>query len=399
MNHEETEESMHHNDELTRKQLLVRGGGLALSMSALPALLSACGGSGGSGGNSADVGSPRALAKAPTQPFDPNVKPGAKSDLPRRIAWSLPTGGELFTTFENSVRQAVEDSDIEFLSAQANGDSAKQVQQSQAFLTRGIGALIAIDVAPPALAATQLQAIKRDIAVFCADFAPSTVQLTWDQYEQGHAQGMAAVKWIKEQLGGKANVANLIIDTNPHLRPRYEGVRDALKEGGPGIKLVVEQGGEIAAESGFKLTNTILQKYPDIDVWIGTDTVLGGTLSALKAAGKAGDNVGIFGVDGDAQALSEIVRGGPYKATQTSVFPVIAYAWGKYAADWFDGKSIPMVLSVRTITLDSQATVDAFKQIAESPASAFKDNETSFEYFKPLGNTSYEQHRYLTQVV
>jgi ribose transport system substrate-binding protein len=380
---------------VTRKQLLVRGGALALSTSAASILMSACGsGSSGSSGGGTPVG----LSTAPTTPFDPNVKPGVKPDLPRRLAWSLPSGGELFTTFDHSVREAVKNNDIEYISAQANGDSAKQVQQTQAFLARGVGALFAVDLAPPALASLQQQAIDRGIAVFCGPFAPSTVQVAWDEYARGKAQAESAVKWVNENLGGKAEVGNLVITNAPHLKGRFQAIHDVLGKY-PDIKIVAEIGGGVDADTGKRLTDTILQKHPNVNVWLGADSVLAGTLSSLEAAGKDDENVGLFGIDGGTEALAEIAKGGVYKTTQASPYSVVAYAMAAWAGDWLDGRSIPLLLKIGQVQIDSKETVDAFNKTNEDPGAAAAENEKTFRYFRPLGNTSYEHNRYIKRVV
>ena len=338
-----------------------------------------------------------ALSAAPTATFDPNVKPGAKPNLPRRIGWSLPAGGELFTAFDTAVRQAADSADLEYVSAQANADSPKQFQQTQDLLSRGLGALIVVDLAPPALVSLQRQAIAKGVAVFCGPFAYSTSQLTVDQAALGRAQGEAAVEWINDNLDGQAEVALFNLDHIPGNKPRSAATRAVLEAAGSGIKLVSDVRDPSTADQGFRLTNSILQKNPDVKVWIGTDSVLGGTFSALKSAGKDGD-AALFGSDGDAQALKAIAGGSAYKATFGIPYAVVAYAWGKYTADWLDGRSIPLVLVASSIKLDSKATIDAFNSASASPGDAFAENVETSKWFRPLGNTSYSDNRYLTVV-
>lgn len=382
--------------ELDRRGFLRAGAG-AVALGAGGALLTACGsgGSGGSSGSSAPLG----LSRAPTTPFDPNVKAGSKPNLPRRIAWSLPAGAELFTRFDRAVRIGAGTHGLEYVSGQANGDSSTQFQQTQQFIARGLGALVIVDLAPPALAPLQLQAIKQGICVLCGPFADSTLQLTADQGKIGHAAGVATVQWINQNLGGKAQVALFNNDTTPSQRPKSQAVRDALKAAGGGIELVADVGVVTATgDEGFRLTNTILQRHPNVDVWVGNDGPLIGALAALQAAGKAGGSA-LFGFgDGDRQALDAIARGGPYKSTQGISYSPVAYGWGKYASDWLDGKSIPMVLSVEPFEINSKATVDAFNAAESDPKTAFEDNQASHRYFTPLGNTSYEHNRYLKVV-
>lgn len=380
--------------EMDRRNFLIAGS----SLLAAGALLSACGDEDPSESSTGKGPSgPAALDKAPTEPYDPDVPAGTKPDLPRRLGFVVPASGELFTTFDKSLRQAADAAGLEYVSAQANGDSPKQFQQTQDLMSRGLGAMAIIDLAPPALEPLQQEAIDSGVAVFCGPFPYSTSQLTADQYALGEASAKAAVRWIDENLDGEAQVVHFNIDRIPAIKARSKGVRDVLAAAGPGIEIVADVNDPQAADEGFKVSNTILQQHPDANVWIGTDSVLGGSLSALEAADKAGD-AALFGTDGDSEALKAISSGGAFKSTQAIPYSVLAYAWGQYAADWLDGKSIPLVASIGSIEVNSKESADAFNEIRESPADAFVENQETSEYFKPLGNTSYQDNRYLTIV-
>jgi ribose transport system substrate-binding protein len=374
---------------------------MALLALALIVGVSACGGSGGNDKQGSDAAvSPRLVPvdTVPTEPFDPNVKPGLKPDVPRRFAFPMPSGGELFTGIDEVARQAAEKYDVDYVTAQADGDSPKQFQQLQSFLARGTGAIAIVDAAPPALQPLQREAMTRGAMVICGPFPPCTLQGTTDQYATGHQQGATAVRWIKEHLGGKAEVAMFSEASSPGVRPRYDGVRDALAEGGSGIRLVADVPIKtIAPDEGFKAANTVLQRHPGATVWIAPDSSLIGALSALEAAGKA-DTAALFGSEADAQALKEVAKGGPYKSTQGFPYAVLAYAWVKYAADWFDGKSVPMLLRGNYVELSSKDRVEEWNRLNASAAEAFAENEKTHKYLTPLGNTSYQDHRYLTVV-
>lgn len=355
------------------------------------AALSACGGEKVvSGGGS----KPQALSTPPTTLFNPDIPAGRMPSLPRRIGISLPAGGELFTSFEASLRTAAEDFDLEVLSAQANGESTRQFQQTKTFLSRGVGALGAIDMAPPALRPLQLQAIEAGIPVFTSPTSHATCQLVQDQFATGSLQGTAAAKFFEREGGtGQAVIFNL--DALPALKARSEGARTALKKAG--VPVVADVASPQSRTESFKLTNTILQKNPGATIWIGNDNALSGVLPALKSAGKLSPSVGLFGCDGDAQALEEVAAGGPYKLTVGFNFPLMAYCWGAWTADWLDGKSIPLILDLAPFPLDSKAAISAFEEGTKNPAEAFRTNTASnYKWFKGLGNTSFSHNRYLT---
>ena len=72
-------------------------------------------------------------------------------------------------------------------------------------------------------------------------------------------------------------------------------------------------------------------------------------LKIPEAEGKARDDMYLSGIDGDEQALAAVEKGGPYKASFAFAYPLMGYAWGQFAADWLEGKSIPQVMQLDAI--------------------------------------------------
>jgi ribose transport system substrate-binding protein len=216
---------------------------------------------------------------------------------------------------------------------------------------------------------------------------PSTLQAVADQYKVGYTQGLAAAKWIRENLDGKAKVHYFNIDTIEVLIARHKGVIDGVKTAGEGVEIVSDvNAGAITQEAGFKTMNAVLQAHPDVNVILGGDTLVLGALAALEAAGKANDKIYISGIDGDKQALERIRQGGPYKASFAFAYPMMGYAWGQYAADWLEGKEIPMVQQFNPIELNSAESIDEFEEAMKNVQETWKSAD---KYFTNLGNISY----------
>ena len=232
------------------------------------------------------------------------------------------------------------------------------------------------------------QAIDQGIAVLSLVTPPSTTQAVADQYKVGYTQGLAAAKWITENADGKAKVHYYNIDTIEVLIARHQGVLDGVKTAGEGVEIVSDvNAGAITNEAGFNTMNTVLQAHPDINVILGGDTLVLGALAAVEAAGKAGENIYMSGIDGDAEALKKIRDGGPYKASFAFAYPMMGYAWGQYAADWIEGKEIPMVMQFNAIELNSAETIDEFEAAMGNVQETWQD---AAKYFTNLGNISYE---------
>ena len=321
------------------------------------------------------------------QPFKPGNPSGEKPTLPRRIAWANTSDAEFFLAITNAIDLAAKDRGLEFITAIANDDSVKNIEQINTFLQRGIAALCIQPLDANAQAPLMQQAIDQGIAVMSLVTPPSTLQAVADQYKVGYTQGLAAAKWIRENLDGKAKVHYFNIDTIEVLIARHKGVIDGVKTAGEGVEIVSDvNAGAITQEAGFKTMNAVLQAHPDVNVILGGDTLVLGALAALEAAGKANDKIYISGIDGDKQALERIRQGGPYKASFAFAYPMMGYAWGQYAADWLEGKEIPMVQQFNPIELNSVESIDEFEEAMKNVQETWQSAD---KYFTNLGNISY----------
>ncbi len=319
--------------------------------------------------------------------FKPSDKAGEKPNLPKRIAWANTSNAEFFLAITNSIQTAAEERGLEFVTAIANDDSAKNIDQINTFLQRGVAALCIQPLDAHAQAPLMQKAIDAGVAVLSLVTPPSTTQAVADQYKVGNTQGLAAAKWIKENLDGKAKVHYFNIDTIEVLKARHQGVLDGVKTAGPGVEIVSDiNAGAITNEAGFNTMNTVLQAHPDINVILGGDTLVLGALAALEAAGKAKDKIYISGIDGDKEALKKIKEGGAYKASFAFAYPMMGYAWGQYAADWLEGKDIPVLMQFNAIELNSAETIDEFEKAMANVKETWKSAD---KYFTNLGNISY----------
>ncbi len=190
---------------------------------------------------------------------------------------------------------------------------------------------------------------------------PATEILNAPQYLTGKVLGDAAAAYIRDRLRGRANVVLLTHDSLQFLAPRFVAMRDSLKAL-PGVTVVADLSpATVSKEGGLAAMRTILLAHPNVDVVLGADTVVLGALEALRAAGKARPDQFLGGIDGEPEAVAEIRKGGPYKASISLASPVFAYALGQHAADWLEGKSIPQAMDIlpSALTLGNIAQYEA----------------------------------------
>lgn len=314
-------------------------------------------------------------------------KAGKKPNLPKTAAWANTSNAEFFLAITDAMKKSAESRGLKFITAIANDNSDKNIQQMESFLQKGIGALAIQPLDANAQAPVMQRAIDKGIAVLSLVTPPSTNQAVADQYAVGNTQGLAAAKFIKEKLGGKAKVVYFNWDKVEVLKARHQGVLDGVKTAGAGVEIVADIEPEaLTNDAGFKATSTILQQHPDANVFLGGDTIILGSLAAIKAAGKENPNMYLSGIDGDAQALVEVAKGGIYRASFAFAYPMMGYAWGQFAADWLEGKPIPQVMAFNAIELNSKSTIDGWNAAMKDPAKTWKD---ATKYFTMLGSISY----------
>jgi ribose transport system substrate-binding protein len=341
--------------------------------------------------SNAQDGAPGITKPTVFAPFDPNAPAcAAPPGLNKVLAFAQDNEREFMQGVNRGLAMAAKNRGLEFRNAVANNDAAKMAEQVQLFLASKVGAVVAAPVDPASLSHSLQEIMWAGGYVGTIVPPPATSLLNAPQYATGKALTDAAVAYIKDHLGGKANVVLLTQDQIEFLAPRFAAMRDGLK-GLPGVTIVADiTPNPVNKEGGFATMSTILQAHPDIDVVLGADTVVLGALGALQAAGKARPDQFLGGIDGEPEAVSEIKKGnGPYKASISLSSPVFGYAMGQHAADWLEGKSIPQAMDIlpSALTGDNLAQYEA--DLAD-PASVYADPKRRDAYLKMYGNICYD---------
>ncbi len=149
-------------------------------------------------------------------------------------------------------------------------------------------------------------------------------------------------------------------------------------------------------EGGYATMKLILEAHPNIDVVLGSDTVVLGALRALREAGKARPDQFLGGIDGEPGAVSEIATGeSPYKTSIALSSPVFGYALGALAADWLEGKRVPQAMDILPIAL-TRSNLAAYAADQADPARVYADPARRAAYLRMYGSICYdERDRYL----
>ena len=219
--------------------------------------------------------------------FDPNAPAcSPPPGLEKVLAFAQDNEREFMQGVDHGLEMAAKDRGLEYRRALANNDAAKMVSDVQLLLASKVGAIVAAPVDPASLSHSLQEVMWAGGYVGTIVPPPATSLLNAPQYATGKALTDAAIAYINDKLGGKANVVLLTQDQIEFLAPRFAAMRDGLKTL-PGVTIVADvTPNPVNKEGGFATMSTILQAHPDVDVVLGADTVVLGALAALRGGGQ-----------------------------------------------------------------------------------------------------------------
>jgi ribose transport system substrate-binding protein len=371
----------------------------------LACLLAACGGgskstssgsnaspSSGSSGNPGDSGA-QAASVGPTgeQPTTKYVRWSQSKDSPhlsRVFGISILEKSGVFAQFVEAGEKEAGSCKMESTVATSEANAATQVNQVNSFVQRGAGAIFAQDFDDASMQPVLLSAMKQGIGVSAFNMKADT-QITASQYAAGQLQAETVLKYIKEHLNNKAELIHFNVG---HVLPdREAGWNSAMKMAPAGVKIVANIPANPETQAtGNKAMTTVLQAHPGVDIVDGTDTPLLGALAAVEAAGKQ-KQVAFIGFNGDPQAIKDVEKDGPYKATVGYDFAVMGALAGQYACDWVNGYNVPQLVIVKGFVIGSKQGAQEFaadiKQATTEPAAAIQ--KADGKYYDAYGSISY----------
>ncbi len=252
------------------------------------------------------------------------VTPGeiaaAKAHLGDSIVGIIPCtmGTEYHFTVADSARKALEGFGMKVQLVDPEAKPEKQISAIENFTAAGAKAIIICVLDPKVLQSALKEAA--DKGVFIVQFAGresafNGIDISIEDADLGYAAGQYAGKLIKDELGGKANVAILDYPDLPNVVIRADNIQKAVLEQAPGATIVGRFLGGVQ-ENGLKSMETALQAHPDINVVVSiNDAGAYGALQALEAAKKDPQTTIIVGIDAEKKALDLIKQGGMYRGT------------------------------------------------------------------------------------
>lgn len=324
------------------------------------------------------------------QQFDPSAPACiAPPGLARTLIFAQDNKREFMQRAATGLAQAARHRGLSFEAAVANNDPNTMVRDVERALADRAGALVVAPIHVASIAPILRRFIAQGGYVGSIVPPPATTILNAPQFATGKVLGEAAAAYIRNKLAGEARVVLLTHDTNQFLAQRFVAIRSVLKNI-RGVRIIADISPRTVDKAGgYDTMRMILVAHSRVDVVLGADTVVLGALTAVREAGLVRNDQFFGGIDGEPEAIAEMRKGGPYKASVGLASPIFGYALGSYAADWLDGRSVPQGIDILPSLL-SLDTLFRFERDAADPDAVFADPTRRDRYLSNYGNTCYD---------
>lgn len=256
-----------------------------------------------------------------------------------------------FVVMKEAAEEAARSIGAELHITDARHDVTKQISDVEDLVQKGIDILLLNPTDSVGIEAAVQAAHKAGVIVIAVDAqaeGPVDSFVGSKNYDAGRLAGEA----LAQTLGEKGKVA--ILDGIPVLPilERVQGFRDAIAKH-PEMSIVDVQNGRQERSAAMTVTENMIQSHPDLNGLFSVND--GGAMGALSAIAASGKDISLVSVDGLAEVVDAILKGGPFKAT-VAQFPrdQIRVALGLGLAKYW-GADIPaqIPLDVKLLTSEN----------------------------------------------
>ncbi len=229
----------------------------------------------------------------------------------------LELANPFFVSLTNAAKEAAAEYGVELTINDPKQKVEAQVAALETFIASGMDAIIVTSIDPaalnPVVKKARAQGIK--VVVHTTKLDEYDAWVAADEYDMGMTLGLQAGEWIRDKLGGRAEVGILNYDIIPQVINRKKGIIDGIKKHAPAAVVVGDQTAG-SPPDGMRAAENFLQANPKIKVICGiNDGGALGAYEAVKAAGLATDDFFIGGIDAVPEAIAKIKEGSIYRAT------------------------------------------------------------------------------------
>lgn len=271
------------------------------------------------------------------------AKTGGKKDLNHiKLGLSMSTlNNPFFVYLKDMVVQEANNQGFEVIVVDAQNDSAKQNNDVEDLLQKGVDALLINPTDSSAISAAVQNANTIGIPVITIDRSADKGDVASLIASDNISGGKMAAQYIIDTLGEGAVVAELEgIPGTSAARERGEGFHSLADTK---LNVVVKQAADFDRTKGLNVTENLLQGNPNIQAVFAQNDEM--ALGAVEAVASSGKNIVVIGFDGSADALKAI-KEGKLSATIAQQFDLIGQKAVQTAADILSGKPVEKYVPV-----------------------------------------------------
>jgi sugar transport system substrate-binding protein len=268
---------------------------------------------------------------------------------------------EWFKYITLGMEAAAEKYDVELTIGNANMDVTEEANLLDTYASQGMDAVLLSALDSKASGEAIKRAQGKDVLVVNyntnVDESIQEYFVGIDNFDLGAQAGKELVKYVNDNLGGKAKVAMVTLSMFEVGIQRAEGFLSEVEKV-PGIEIVAKQDAS-GPEDGADVTETMLQGNPDVNlIWAANEGGAMGAVVGVQSKGLA-DKIKIFGTDMSLQTGNYLLdESNPYYYVSTQDPYQIGYQSVEVAVKALDGeKPAPETI----VPLDAFSKDDADK--------------------------------------
>lgn len=237
--------------------------------------------------------------------------------------------------------------------ADASADPKKQSDQIDSLVSSKPDALLITPFDAVAIAPAVERAIDANIPVFVGDsIVPGTLVKTtvmWNDY----GMGAYMAEFIAQSIGGKGNIAAVVLPGNQFWNARTLGMQSVLLRY-PDVKLVASYPfSSSTAVTPRQAVDTLLTANPDLQaIWCAWDGAATEGALAVKAAGRKG--IILTGIGGGRQPFEYIKSGSPMVLTMAQAIYEMSYLQVFFAHQLLAGNNVPPIIIAPTYAVTKE---------------------------------------------
>jgi len=216
-----------------------------------------------------------------------------------------------FAVMKQAIDEAGRSIGAEVFVTDARHDLTKQIADIEDLVQRHIDVLLLNPTDSVGVEGAVREAKKAGVIVVAVD-AQASGPIDSFVGSKNYNAGLLAGEYLAKVLNGRGEVA--ILDGIPvvPILERVRGFKDAISKF-PELKLVDTQNGKQERSAALTVTENMIQSHPGLNGLFSVND--GGALGALAAIEASGKPIALVSVDGLAEVVDAVVKGGVFKAT------------------------------------------------------------------------------------